>query len=95
MLIAIRQILKEYQRPSKQGLIHKYVRKHEVALLQCDSCSRQFERRVRDMDRRRLTTDHLHVCDYCNQKKYAQKKGTESRRFWSTTVDLDKDIDSI
>jgi hypothetical protein len=95
MLVLIRQVKKEYHRLSKQGRDHLYFRTHEVAVLQCDSCRTQFERRVRDMDRRRLTVDHVHVCRDCNQKQYAQSKGAESKRFWNITVDLDQDIDSI
>jgi hypothetical protein len=95
MLISIRRVKKEYQRLSKQGKSHPYFRTHEVAVLQCDCCRTQFERRVRDMDRRRLTEEHTHVCQSCDQKQYAQLKGVESRRFWNTTVDLDKDIGSI
>jgi hypothetical protein len=95
MLIEIRQVKKEYQRLSKQGKAHLYFRTHKVAVLRCDSCAVQFARRTRDMDPRRLTAEHSHVCEKCNQKKYAQSKGAESRRFWNTTVDLDQDIDSI
>lgn len=95
MLIAIRQAKKEYQRLSKQGKTHLYFRTHEIAVLQCDSCGTQFERRTRDMDRRRLTTEHSHVCKDCDQKRYAQSKGVENKRFWNTTVDIDRDIDSI
>jgi hypothetical protein len=95
MLLEIRQIKKEYQRLSKQGKSHQYFRTHEIAILRCDSCGIQFERRVRDMDRRRLTLEHDHVCSDCDQKRYAQSKGVENKRFWNTTVDLDKDIDSI
>ena len=47
------------------------------------------------MDPRRLTVEHSHVCAECNQKQYAQSKGVENKRFWNTTVDLDRDIDSI
>jgi hypothetical protein len=95
MLIEIRQVQQEYQRLSKQGIPHTYSRKREIAILQCDSCNTTFERRVRNIDPRRLTADHLHVCGNCNQKRYAQSRGAESRRFWNTTVDLDRDIDSI
>ena len=95
MFISIQQVQKEYQRPSKGGKFHTYYRKHKVAVLQCDSCNTQFERRVRDMDPRRLTADYLHVCGKCDQKRYAQSKGVENKRFWNTTVDLDRDIDSI
>jgi hypothetical protein len=95
MLIEIRQVKKEFQRVSKQGNSHQYYRIHQVAVLRCDCCKVQFERRVRDMDRRRLTVEHTHVCNTCDQKRYAQNKGVENKRFWNTTVDLDRDIDSI
>lgn len=95
MLVTILQVEKEYRRISGQGLTHTYKRKHEVAVLRCNSCNELFERRVRDMDRRRLTSEHSHVCSCCDQKKYAQSKGVENRRFWNTTVDLDRGIDSI
>ena len=95
MLIEIRKVQKEYSRTSKKGHRHKFVRTHDVALLKCDCCSRVFERRARSMDHRRLNDQHTHVCASCEPKKYAQKKSAESRRFWNTTVDLDRDIDSI
>lgn len=95
MLIEIRQLQTKYTRLSKAGTLHDYIRTHKVAVLQCDSCKAHFERRVRDIDPRRLTEYHTHVCTDCNPKHYAQSKGVESRRFWNTTVDLDQDIDSI
>lgn len=95
MLIEIQKVKKEYQRLSKQGKSHSYFRTHEVAVLRCDCCAVQFERRTRDMDPRRLTADQAHVCNTCDQKRYAQRKGVENRRFWNTTVDLDQNIDSI
>ena len=95
MLLEIQQVQTEYSRASKSGVEHCYVRTHKIALLQCDSCKVQFTRRVRDMDPRRLTAEHVHVCAACNPKQYAQRKGVESKRFWNTTVDLDQDIDAI
>jgi transcription elongation factor Elf1 len=95
MLIEIQQTQQEYQRLSKRGTVHTYVRTHKVAILQCDSCGLRFTRRTRNMDPRRLTVEHSHVCAECNQKQYAQSKGVENKRFWNTTVDLDRDIDSI
>jgi hypothetical protein len=95
MLVEIREIQKEYSRLSKAGTAHQYVRTHKVAVLQCDCCKKEFTRRVREIDPRRLTADHVHVCPACNPKQYAQSKGAESKRFWNTTVDLDRDIDSI
>lgn len=95
MLVKLYQIQIEHVRNSKHGIGHKYYRARRMALLKCDCCGIQFERRVSDMDHRRLTTKHLHVCPSCDQKQFAQTKAVESRNFWNTTVDLDIDVDSI
>jgi DNA-directed RNA polymerase subunit RPC12/RpoP len=95
MLLQIFQITQEHSRPSKNGKLHSYVRSHNVALLKCDCCGREFERRVSQMDPRRLTNEHVHVCPSCPSKRFAQTKGIESRRFWNTTVDLDQGLDSL
>jgi hypothetical protein len=95
MLLEIYQVCVEYSRLSKQGKKHTYTRNHKMARLVCDSCARPFERRISQIDPRRLTVNHTHVCSNCNPKQFAQRKGVESRRFWNTTVDLDKDIDSL
>ena len=95
MLVEIKQIRVEYLRISKTGKTHGYFRIRDVALLQCDSCNTQFERRVSQMDYRRLSPEYTHVCPKCNQKQFAQQKGAEGRKFWNTTVDLDIDIDKI
>lgn len=89
MLIKIYQVAKEYFRTSKQGKLHKYVRRHSIALLSCDCCREEFERRVRQIDPRRLSDEHVHVCPNCPGKNFAQKKSVESRKFWNTTVDKD------
>jgi hypothetical protein len=95
VLIRIDKVQKEHSRTSSKGVAHKYVRSHTVAVLRCDCCGVEFERRTRLMDYRRLSEQHNHVCSTCNSKQYAQKKAVESRKFWNTTVDLDKDIGSI
>ena len=95
MLLEIYQVRTEYSRTSSRGISHKYYRTHKVALLKCDCCGTEFERRVNQMDPRRLTNEHIHICPTCPTKKFAQNKGAESRRFWNTTVDLDKDIGSL
>lgn len=95
MLIKLFQTQIEYSRASKHGTDHKYYRNRNMALLRCDCCRGTFERRVSEMDHRRLTTKHLHVCSGCDQKNFAQGKAVESRNFWNTTVDLDIDVDSI
>ena len=89
MLIEIRHVRIEYSRLSKQGKQHFYFRNRKVALLLCDCCNSQFERPVKQMDPRRLTDEHTHVCPMCNTKKFAQSRGVEARKFWNTTVDQD------
>jgi hypothetical protein len=89
MLLEIYQIRIEYSRNSKKGKSHAYFRKRSVARLLCDSCGTTFERPVKQMDPRRLTDEHTHVCPTCDTKRFAQSKGAESRRFWNTTVDRD------
>lgn len=95
MLIKVYQAEKEYTRASKKGIEHSFKRKHSMAVLICDCCGTQFERRVRDMDHRRVSSDHYHICPACPSKKVAQKKAVESRKFWNTTVDNDIDINSL
>jgi hypothetical protein len=95
MLIEVYQVRVEYTRTSKHNKSHKYFRSHNMALLKCDACGNQFERRVSQMDPRRLNSKYVHVCSGCNPKQFAQSKGVEGRRFWNTTVDLDIDIDKI
>lgn len=95
MLVDIYPVRVEYVRISKKGFEHRYYREHLVALLQCDCCGRSFERRTSQIDPRRLTKNHIHVCPKCPAKKFAQNKAVESRHFWNTTVDHDIDIDSI
>jgi hypothetical protein len=95
MLIKLFQIQIEFLRPSKKGKAHSYYRNRTMALLKCDCCGKEIERRTSEMDHRRLTADHNHVCFGCDPKKFAQGKAVESRNFWNTTVDLDIDVDSI
>jgi DNA-directed RNA polymerase subunit RPC12/RpoP len=95
MLIRIFQVTKEYNRKSKNGKEHTFTRTHQMALLQCSACGHEFERRTRDMDHRRLTEDHEHVCSNCNPKKYAQRVGAMSRKFWNIRVNDGRSIDSI
>ena len=95
MLVEIYQIRTEYSRLSKTGKLHTYFRNRSIAVLKCDCCKNNFERPVGQIDYRRLSLDHSHVCPTCNQKKFAQKRSIVSKRFWNTTVDLDIDIDTI
>ena len=95
MLLEVYQKRVEYTRLSKSGTPHVYFRTQKVARLQCDNCNSAFERRVSNMDHRRLGPDYEHVCPDCGPKRFAQRRGVERRKYWSTTVDLDVDIDQL
>lgn len=95
MLLEIYHVRIEYSRSSKQGRSHTYFRTRKMARLLCDSCQSIFERPAGQMDHRRLTQDHTHICPNCDAKRFAQGKGVENRRFWNTTVDLDKNLDDL
>lgn len=95
MLLEIYNVQTQYSRTSNRGTVHTYFRTRKMARLLCDSCQATFERPVGQMDYRRLTQDHTHICSKCDTKRFAQSKGVESRRFWNTTVDRDIDIDSL
>lgn len=92
MIIEIRKIKTEYTRLSKTGVVHTYYRNKTVVLLKCDSCYTVFERDQGAMDKKRITNNFYHVCPNCDSKRFAQKAGVESRKFWNIHVDSDIDI---
>jgi len=92
MLIKIKKITTTHTRNSKLKNAHPYSRVKTVAVLQCDNCQSLFERDKGKMDRRRVSTEYVHVCSKCNSKQFAQKKGVERRQFWNTSVDSDVKI---
>jgi hypothetical protein len=47
------------------------------------------------MDPKRLSDEYAHVCPSCDNKRFAQSKGVERRRFWNITVDSDLDITDL
>lgn len=92
MIIETVKISTEYNRTSKLGVSHKYLRHKTIVIIQCDSCESTFERDLGKMDRRRLDNNYFHVCPNCNPKQFAQRKGVERRSLWNTSVDTDIDI---
>jgi len=92
MLIEIKKVTTTHTRNSKLKNAHPYSRVKTVAVLQCDSCESLFERDQGQMNHRRVSKEHFHVCTNCNPKQFAQKKGVERRQLWNTSVDSDLKI---
>lgn len=92
MIIETRKIKTTHTRKSKSGKEHTYSRYRTVVVLKCNSCNTTFERDRSLMDPKRISNEFLHVCANCNQKKFAQKAGVDSRKFWNTPADSDKKI---
>jgi uncharacterized protein with NRDE domain len=95
MIIETRSVTTEYTRASKLKKSHPYTRTKTIVVIECDSCRSLFERALGSMDKRRLDNGYYHVCPNCNQKKFAQNKSVEQRRFWNMPVDSDIDIAKI
>jgi len=76
----------KHKRKSKLGKYHIYSRKTTFVLLRCDSCDNKFERARRQMDPKRLNNNYFHVCDSCDAKRFAQKRGVDRRKVWQLTA---------
>jgi hypothetical protein len=90
-----RREIREYVRTSKTGESHRYTRSRTIVVLKCDSCQSVFERSLGEMDPRRLSENHYHVCKNCDTKRFAQKRGVENRRLWNMPADSDIDISRL
>lgn len=84
--------IKQYQidtwhmRQSKLGNPHTYNRKKTMVLLRCDNCDEEFIRPRGSMDPKRLNNNYFHVCEKCDAKVFAQKRGVDKKKVWSLTA---------
>ena len=84
--------IKEFQqetrhvRKSKSGKDHSYKREKTIVILRCDNCDIEFERPRGSMDPKRLSNNYFHVCDRCDAKVFAQKKGVERKQMWNLSA---------
>lgn len=85
----------EYQRTSKLGNAHSYLRDKIVAVFRCDSCGEIFRRDRQKMSPKRLNNNYFHVCGNCDAKKFAQKKGVDSRNIWDMKASSLKDVSKL
>lgn len=82
-------------RTSKLGRTHPYTRNKTYVLLRCDNCNSEFERPRGKMDAKRLSNNYFHVCNDCDSKKFAQKKGVEQKQKWEFSASSDLPIGKL
>lgn len=95
MILEIKKILCSYQRPSKLGKMHEYKKYKRVAVIRCDNCKNIFEREISKMEPKRRTNTYFHVCNKCDAKRFAQKKGLDKRYIWDRPANSLDDISSL
>lgn len=95
MMLETRKITTTYSRNSKSGVPHKYHRVKTLLILKCDNCGRVFEREQSKVIPRRRSNSYFHVCDHCDSKRFAQRKGVERRRIWDKLASSTDDISKI
>lgn len=71
-----------HMRTSKLGKQHTYNRKKTMVLFRCDSCDTEFSRPRGSMDPKRISNNYFHVCESCDNKRFAQKRGASKRTIW-------------
>ena len=86
MILGFKTIKKKYFRTSKLGKKHEYFRIKTIVHMRCDNCLCDFERDKGSMDPKRLSNNYYHVCENCDDKRFAQKKGAERRNVWNMPV---------
>ena len=85
----------EYTRTSKLGKEHVYYRDKIVVVFRCDSCREIFCRDRAKMSPKRLSNNYFHCCAYCDNKRFAQRKGAERRTIWDKPASSLDDISRL
>ncbi len=93
----IREFKKQtrHVRKSKTGKEHTYKREQSICQLRCDNCDVEFERTRGSMDPKRLSNSYFHVCENCDSKKFAQKKGVEQKQKWNMSASSSTPISKL
>jgi len=73
-------------RRSKLGKEHAYTRDKTYCVFKCDACNQEFIRERGKMNPARLSNNYFHVCENCDAKRFAQKRGVERRKVWTLTA---------
>ena len=92
MFIKTEKVHTRYTRQSKLGKTHEYLREKTVVHLQCDNCDSVFTRDLKKMNSSRLINNYFHVCNDCDSKRFAQRKGVEQKKVWDMPADTNLPI---
>jgi hypothetical protein len=95
MFIKEYTISKRHERLSKLGKAHTYWRTSSICVFRCDSCDEKFERPRGKMDPKRLSNNYFHVCENCDAKRFAQKRGVDRKKVWDLTAGSDIPINKL
>lgn len=95
MILEIKNKIDHYFRESKLGKSHKYFRSKQVLIIKCDNCDSIFERDFSSMSPERRSDSYFHVCNNCDPKRFAQKKGAEKRVIWNKLASSTDDISKL
>ena len=95
MYLKSEYITNNYIRKSKNGICHSYFRKSCIVTFKCDECNAIFTRKRGDMDPNRLNNNVYHVCNKCDAKRFAQKKGIENKKVWDLPASSMKTLDQL
>ena len=66
-----------------------------MVVLRCDCCDNEFTRERGQMDPKRLSNNYFHVCENCDAKVFAQKKGVDRRKVWQLKASSDIPINKL
>lgn len=75
-----------HMRKSKLGSEHEYFRTKTIVLFRCDNCNTEFTRDRGSMDPKRLSNNYFHVCENCDAKRFAQRRGVQAKQVWNLTA---------
>ena len=95
MFIKEYTLSKKYEQASKKGVLHSYWRTKSICIFRCDNCNTEFERPRGSMDPKRLSNNYFHVCNDCDAKVFAQKKGVERKQVWNMSASSDIPISKL
>ena len=84
-----------HMRRSKLGKQHTYSRKKTMVVLRCDACDTEFTRPRGSMDPKRLSNNYFHVCENCDAKVFAQKRGVAAKKVWSLNASSNMPIGKL
>lgn len=95
MFLGERKEKTRHVRHSKLGNRHEYFRELTVVKFRCDCCNNEFERPRGKMDPKRLSNNYFHVCENCDAKRFAQRRGVQAKQSWNLTASSELPVSKL